>query len=446
VWNNENAAVAAAHSVDPDRWQRAFGAVIDRIAPRFARYEPLRHAGGLMLGMLSGLDRKNCWTIAEHRGDLTPDGLQHLLARAKWDADAVRDDLRGYVTDAFADPGAVLVVDETGDLKKGEQSVGVQRQYTGTAGRIENAQVAVFLTYAARRGHALIDRSLYLPRSWTEDQQRRRQAGVPDEVEFATKPALATAMISRAVQAGTPAAWVAGDEVYGADPNLRRTVREHGLGYVLQVAANRRVPTHSGPMRVDAIPALIPASGWQTYSCGRGSKGHRDYSWAWIELLPEPGEQLGAHEHGRHHLLIRRNSATGELAYLRCYTPHPTSLATLVRVAGQRWRIEESFQTAKGLTGLDQHQVRRWTSWHRWSTLAMLAHAFLAVATAIERHHAPTPDGLIELTVNEFRRLFDAILLAARHTIETLLAWSAWRRRHQARARDCHYRRRESQQ
>jgi len=257
--------------------------------------------------------------------DQTPEVGHELRrkTRAKWDADAVRDDLRGYVIDAFADLGAVLVVDETGDLKKGEQSVGVQRQYTGTAGRIENAQVAVFLTYAARRGHALIDRSLYLPRSWTEDEQRRRQAGVPGEVEFATKPALATAMISRAVQAGTPAAWVAGDEVYGADPNLHRTVREHGLGYVLQVAANRRVPTQSGPMRVDAIPAPIPASGWQTYSCGRGSKGHRDYSWAWIELLPGPGEQLGADEHGRYHLLIRRNSATGETGLPALLHPTP---------------------------------------------------------------------------------------------------------------------------
>ena len=443
MWNNENAAVAAAHSVDPVRWREAFGAVVDRIESRFARYEPLRHAAGLMLGMLSGLDRKNCWTIAEHRGDLSPDGLQHLLSRAKWDAEAVRDDLRGYVVDAFADAQAVLVVDETGDLKKGVQSVGVQRQYTGTAGRIENAQVAVFLTYAAPRGHALIDRALYLPTSWAQDEDRREQAGVPAEVQFATKPALATAMITRAVQAGTPAAWVAGDEVYGADPGLRRTCRQLGLGYALQVASNRRVPTHAGPMRVDELPALVPASGWQTYSCGQGSKGHRDYSWAWIALLPEPGEPATT---GEHHLLIRRNSATGELAYLRCYTPKPASLATLVRVAGQRWRIEESFQSAKGLAGLDQHQVRRWTSWHRWTTLAMLAYAFLAVATAIERDHAPAPAGLIELTVNEFRRLFDALLLASQHTITTLLAWSLWRRRHQARARDCHYRRREQSQ
>jgi SRSO17 transposase len=441
------AAVAAAHSVDAARWRDAFSAVLDAIESRFARYEPLRHAAGLMLGMLSTLERKNCWTIAEHRGDLSPDGLQHLLARARWDADAVRDDLRGYVLGAFADEQAVLICDETGDLKKGSESVGAQRQYTGTAGRIENAQVSVFVTYAAPRGHALIDRALYLPRSWAEDSARRRRAGVPEQVAFTTKPALAAAMITRAVQAGTPAAWVAGDEVYGADPALRATVRELGLGYVLQVAANRRMPTHAGPLRVDAISALLGDASWQTYSCGRGAKGHREYAWAWIALLPEhtdDGED--SDQHGQHYLLIRRTRSTGELAYLRCYTPHPTSLATLVRVAGQRWRIEESFQSAKDLVGLDQHQVRRWVSWHRWTTLAMLAHAFLAVATCIERQNAPTPDGLIELTINEFRRLFDALLLAAKHTITTLLAWSTWRRRHQARARDCHYRRREQTQ
>ncbi|MGH8837577.1 MAG: IS701 family transposase [Actinomycetes bacterium] len=412
---------------------------MDRIAPRFTRYEPVRHAAALMLGMLSGLERKNCWTVAEHRGDATPDGLQHLLARARWDAGAVRDDLRDYVIDAFADADAVLVVDETGDVKKGDQSVGVQRQYTGTAGRIENAQVAVLLTYAARRGHALIDRALYLPKSWTSDPGRCAAAGVPPDIGFATKPALAAQMLSRAVEAGVPAAWVAGDEVYGADPNLRRTVRALGVGYVLQIAANRRVPTHAGPIQVDQLPALLPARSWQTYSCGMGSKGHRYYSWAWIDLLPEDDHG------GQHQLLIRRNDATSELAYLRCYSPRPASLAALVRVAGQRWRIEESIQAAKGLTGLDQHQVRRWTSWHRWTTLAMLAHAFLAVATAIERDQAPAPAGMIELTVNEFRRLFEALLLAGKRTIHSLLAWSRWRRRHQARARDCHYRRREQE-
>jgi SRSO17 transposase len=302
----------------------------------------------------------------------------------------------------------------------------------------------VFLTYAAKRGHALIDRALYVPRSWTEDSDRCAAAGIPDTTGFSTKPALATAVITRAVRAGVPAAWVAGDEVYGADPGLRRTVREHGLGYVLQVAANRRVPTHAEPIRVDQLPALLPTTAWQTYSAGAGSKGPRYYAWAWIALQPEADDDAEPHD-GRHFLLIRRNDATGELAYLRAYSPRPVPLSTLVRVAGQGWRIEESFQAAKGLTGLDQHQVRRWTSWHRWTTLAMLAHAFLAVATAAERGHAPAPAGLIELTVNEFRRLCDALLLGAEHTIDTLLAWSRWRRRHQARARECHHRRRENQ-
>jgi hypothetical protein len=288
VSNNRIAAVAAAHRIDPDRWREAFTGVLDVIESRFARYEPLRHAAGLLLGMLAPLKCKNCWTIAEARGDMTPDGWQHLLARARWDADLVRDDLRGYVLGGFADPNAVLIVDETGEVKKGVESVGVQRQYTGTAGRIENAQVAVYLTYAAPRGHALIDRALYLPKSWAGDAERRERAGVPDEVEFATKPALATAMIGRAVAAGTPVAWVSGDEVYGADPTLRATVRELGLGYVLQVAANRRVATHAGMLRVDAIAALLADTPWQTYSCGRGAKGHRDYAWAWIGILPTP--------------------------------------------------------------------------------------------------------------------------------------------------------------
>lgn len=317
----------------------------------------------------------------------------------------------------------------------------MQRQYSGTAGRIENSQVAVYLTYAAPRGHALIDRALYLPKSWTEDSGRCDGARIPQQDRgFATKPTLATELITRAVQAEVPAAWVAGDEVYGADPRLRAAVRGHGLGYVLAIAANRRVPTHAGAIRVDALPAVIPNRAWQQHSAGAGAHGPRIYSWAWFRLLPEDDTDTGVH-----HLLIRRNDRTGEHAYLRCYSPHPVPLHTLVAVAGQRWRIEESFQAAKGLVGLDQHQVRRWKSWHRWTTLAMLAHAFLAVACATERDKTPTPTGLITLTVNEFRRLFDALLLATNHTITTLLTWSRWRRRHQYRARLSHYRRRENQ-
>jgi SRSO17 transposase len=441
VWNIEPAAAAAAHSVDPDRWSAAYGAVTDLIAPRFARHEPLRHASSFMLGLLSSLERKNCWTISEARGRETPYAFQHLLSRASWDADAVRDDLRGYVIDAFGEKDGIFVLDETGDLKAGDQSVGVQRQRTGAAGRIENSQVTVCMTYVGRRGHAFIDRSLYLPKSWTEDRERRRDAGIPDEVEFNTKPALAADMLSRAVEAGVPASWVAGDEVYGGNPVLRKRIRELKLGYVLMIACNQHVPTPAGPMPAEECAKLAPKRSWQRLSAGRGSKGERYYDWLWCDLVGE-----GDDDKGHHWLLVRRNRSTGELAYLRCYNPRRVPLRALIRVAGQRWRIEESFQSVKELAGLDQHQVRKWKSWHRWTTLAMLAHAFLAVATAIERAHAPVPESMIELTVNEFRRLFDALHLHRNPSIETLLAWSAWRRRHQAVARACHYRRHENDQ
>ena len=436
VWNKEDAAVAAAHSVDPDRWWTGFGHLLDRIGGRFTRHEPRRHAAELMLGLLSDLDRKNCWSIAEHRG-ADPDALQHLLSRSVWDADLVRDDLRDYVVDPLGDPDAVLVVDETGDLKKGVHSVGVQRQYTGTAGRIENAQVAVYLAYAAPTGHALIDRALYLPSRGPTTRTGARAAGIPTGTAFATKPALATAMIGRALDAGTPAAWVAGDEVYGADPTLRATLEDRGVGYVLAVASNRRVPTAQRDRgRSTPSPRHYPARSWQRLSAGAGSHGHRMYSWAWIPITRR-------HRRPSAWVLLRRNDTTGEIAYYRTFSPTPVPLRTLVKVAGQRWRVEECFQTGKGLTGLDQHQVRRWTSWHRWVTLAMLAHAFLTVITAAERAAHPTPHGLIPITVNELRRLFDALLLRPNHSPQRLHQWSLWRRRHQARARACHYRRRD---
>lgn len=437
VWNKSAAAVAADDSVDVAAWNDAFSEVIALLAPRFTRYEPLRHAVDLIAGLVSGLDRKNCWTIAEYRGHATPDALQHLLSRAKWDPDLVRDDLRRYVLDHLGDPGAILVLDETGDLKKGTETVGVQRQYTGTAGRIENSQVAVYLAYAAPAGHALIDRALYLPKAWTEDTARCTKAGIPDDVAFATKPQLAATMITRAVTAGTPASWVTGDEVYGADPHLRQVIRGHGLGYVLAISANRRLPTHAGKVRADQLTAKVPARAWQRLSAGQGSKGHRYYSWAQLPTDPDDPD-----DSGEYHLLVRRNDTTGEMAYYRCYSLTPVPLAVLVRVAGQRWRIEESFQTSKTLAGLDEHQVRRWGSWHRWTTLAMLAHAFLTITTATTRTASPAPSGLIQLTVAEFRRLFTALLLSRAPTQTQLLAWSHWRRRHQHRARTSHYKRR----
>jgi SRSO17 transposase len=429
-------AVAACHRIDPGRWQAGLEEVIGRIAGRFARVEPRRRVRGFLLGLLAGLPRVNCWTLAEYAGDVSPDGMQHLLSGAVWDADGVGDDLRDYVVAHLGDPGAVLVVDETGDVKKGAGTVGVQRQYTGTAGRIENAQVAVYVTYAAPGGYAFIDRALYLPASWTADPVRCAAAGVPEGTVFATKPALARRMITKAVAAGVPARWVAGDEVYGADPLLRADLVGHGLGYVLAVACTHRVTTPAGVFTAADLAGRVPRHAWAQHSAGTGAKGHRWYDWALIDTVDLAADPAGT---GAHWLVIRRNRRTGELAFYRAHAPDPVPLAELVRVAGTRWKIEESFQSAKELTGLDQHQVRTWTSWHRWTVLAMLAHAFLSVMTATEP--APLPGaGLIALTRNEIRRLFTAatttIRAAAHH-----LHWSTWRRRHQARARTSHYQR-----
>ena len=414
-------------------WQEVLDELMGRIAGRFARVEPRRRARAFVRGLLADLPRKNCWTIAEHAGDATPDGMQHLLAGARWDADGVRDDLRGYVTEQLGDPEAVLVVDETGDLKKGTCSAGVQRQYTGTAGRIENSQVAVYLTYAAGAGHALIDRELYLPRSWTADPARCRAAGIPARTRFATKPRLARRMIARALEAGTPAAWVAADEVYGADPGLRADLEKRKTGYVLAVARSHRVNAGPGACRADALAARLPRSAWQRYSAGPGAKGHRYYDWAWISIDPR--------RRGHRWLLIRRSLRTSELAFYRCYAPRHVPLPALVKIAGRRWTTEENFQAAKGLTGLDEHQVRTWTAWYRWTTLAMLASAFLTIAAASEHTRSPAPAGHIPLTRNEIARLFTALIIQPATGIWHRLRWSAWRRRHQHRARTCHYQR-----
>jgi len=429
--------VAAGHSVDPDRWLGALDELMLRVGSRFGRVEPRRRARAFVLGLLAELPRKNCWTIAEHAGDATPDGMQHLLARARWDAGGVRDDLRGYVTGQLGHPGAVLVVDETGDLKKGTATVAVQRQYTGTAGRIENAQVAVYLSYAAAAGHALIDRELYLPRSWTDDPARCRAAGIPADVGFATKPQLARRMIERAVTAGVPFAWVAGDELYGDNGPLRAWLEDSQIRYVLAVSCDHGVPAGAGYLRADEIAARLPRRSWQRLSAGEGARGHRYHDWAWI-TIPGPGP-------GWRWLLIRRTPRTGELAFYRCYAPHPVPLAALVTAAGRRWTVEENFQAGKGLAGLDEHQVRRWTSWYRWATLAMLAAAFLTIAAATEHARSPAPAGQALLTRNEIAHLLATLTSPARD-VRHRMRWSRWRRRHQHRARTCHYQRQSMRQ
>lgn len=438
---------AACHSVDPDRWQEGLDDLLGRIAGRFTRVEPRRHAKAFVLGLLAGLPRVNCWTVAEHAGALTPDGMQHLLSRASWDHDGAVEDLRDYVVEHLGEDDGVLVVDETGDVKKGTATVGVQRQYTGTAGRIENSQVAVYLVYAGQRGHAFIDRQLYLPRSWVDDRDRCAAAGVPDDVGFATKPALAQQMIDAALDAGAPCSWVAGDEVYGNAPDLRADLTRRGIGYVLAVARGHRITTDAGSERAEVLARRLPKRAWRRHSAGSGAKGERLYDWAWIQTT-DPAVTTDAAARGGHWLLIRRSIRTGELAFYRAHAPRRVKLATLARVAGRRWAVEEAFQSGKELAGLDEHQVRTWTSWHRWTALSMLAHAFLTVMAATTPAPTAGKDRLIALTRNEIRRLLAAFVAPIRDAIEDTLhrlRWSRWRRQHQARARDCHYRRQEAQ-
>lgn len=434
--------MAESHSLEPAQWRRTIDLVTSSFAGRFARVEPRRAAAGFVTGLLADLEIKTCWQLAEQAGHGRPDAMQRLLFRAKWDADAVRDDVRKVVVDRLGDPDGVLVVDETGDLKKGMHTVGVQRQYTGTAGRIENAQVGVFLAYASRRGHTLIDRRVYLPKSWTGDRDRCEQAGVPDDVAFATRSELADDMITAAVAALVPARWVAADEAYGNNTSLRARLRELRLGYVLAVSCDHLVPIDGGKTRcrADRLAEDLPATAWTRRSAGDGSKGPRFYDWAWLADVGADGDP---DDDGRHSLLIRRNNTTGELAFYRCWTPGAAAFAQLVRVAGVRWIVEESFQAGKGQVGLDQHQVRRWTSWHRFTTLALAALAVLAICAAdartADRHTQPD---IIDLTVNEIRRLINVLLIRPTRSITYRLRWSNWRRRHQARARRAHYARR----
>jgi hypothetical protein len=275
VSTSDDQAVVVGHRVEPARWQAETDRLLEEVAGRFARVETRRRARGFLLG------RKNCWSIAEHAGDSDTHGMQYLLNRAIWDTDGVRDDLRDYVTNGLGDSDAVLVVDETGDVKKGVCTVGVQRQYTGTAGRIENAQVAVYLTYVGARGHAMIDRELYLPKFWITDPDRLAEAGVPEDIEFLTKPALAAGMLTRALNAGAPARWVAGDEVYGADPDLRAELEAYRVGYVLAIGCDRRVRTGAGLLRADQLTAALPKRAWQRLSAGPGVKGQRYYDGPW---------------------------------------------------------------------------------------------------------------------------------------------------------------------
>lgn len=352
------------------------------IGHRFGRREMQERALDYLVGLLRPLERKNGWQLAEEAEQSSPYSLQHLLDRAHWDADAVRDDLLDVVAEELGDPAGVLVVDETGFLKKGRHSAGVQRQYSGTAGRIENCQIGVFLSYASQHGRTLIDRELYLPQDWANDAARRAAAKVPDMTEFATKPQLAQRMIARAIAAQVPFAWVTGDEIYGDDRRLRVWLEQQEVHFVMAVASNQYVWTQR--MRQETmgqLAATVAPADWVKLSAGNGAKGPRWYEWVRVALLSwqMPGQRW---------MLLRRSLADGKLAYYVGYAPRGTTLETLVRVAGMRWTVEECFEAAKGEVGLDQYEVRSWHGWYRHITLAMTALTYLAM---LRRQEADIP-------------------------------------------------------
>lgn len=372
---------------DTRDWAGEFGRLTARIAPRFCRREPRRRAVAYLRGLLAPVERKNGWQLAEAAGDASPDGMQDFLGRMRWDADQVRDDLRAYVVEHLGDRGAVLVLDETGFVKEGTHSVGVQRQYSGTAGRIENCQVGVFLAYASRFGQALIDRRLYLPEAWATDAARRAKTQVPSELAFATKPEIARDLIAAALDAGAPCAWVLADALYGSDTRLRRMLEGRRQPYVLAVRSNHCLRFVIGDLIEQTDPATMANAlgplDWTQHLSGEGSKGLRLYDWARIPLGRSTEPEF------EHWVLIRRSrQAPHERAYYFVFAPAGTSLAELAGAAGLRWTIEECFQRAKNDLGLDHCEARSWHGWHRHMSLCMAAGAFLAKLSADLRRSA----------------------------------------------------------
>jgi len=354
-------------------WDGRFEQMMDRFGGCFARRDLRRQAEGYVRGLLGAVERKNSWQLAEHLGREKPYGIQRLLGRASWNAERVRDELVRYATAHLVtdkDAG-VLIVDETGFLKKGKKSVGVQRQYSGTAGRIENCQVGVFLALVTSRGRALIDRALYLPQVWCDDKSRRAQAGVPQAVEFATKPKLAMGMLAGALESGLRPRFVLADEVYGSDGKFRRFLEARGQPFVVAVSSQQRLWVGLQQKRVDQITGDIPEKAWFRMSVADGSKGPRLYDWAASTFgLPTEAGLV-------RWLLVRRHIQTGEHAYYFCTALPDATARDLAVAAGQRWAIETCFESSKQETGLDEYEVRSWDGWHRHVTLSMLAMAFL---------------------------------------------------------------------
>jgi SRSO17 transposase len=370
-------------------WASSLRHVKARIRPLFTQERVAASANLFLDGLLGDERRKTGWMRAEAAGDPGPWRQQAILCRGRWDADALRDIVREYAMETLADDDAVLVIDETGFLKQGKASCGVGRQYTGSAGKITNCQIGVFATYASRHGHAFIDRALYLPKAWTDDRDRMAAAHVPDQTAFATKPRLALSMIERAIGAGVPFSWVAADSVYGVG-DIEGALRRAGKGYVLGVSGNHhfgswnRNPPVAGT--AEAIARDLDGSAWRRLSAGRGTKGARLHDWTYCELADLDAaeyddERAGLWTRG---LLIRRNIADADVAFFSTWCPVGTSIETLVRVEGQRWTIEDSFEAAKNELGLDHNETRSWHGWHRHVSLVMMAFAMMAVI----RHRA----------------------------------------------------------
>jgi SRSO17 transposase len=358
-------------SADLDAWERELDRVAARIRPLFYRTESKLHAEQYLRGLLSPLARKNGWTIAEYVGAPEPKALQRLLNLSPWDAEAMLAINREYAMEQLADPGAILVADPTGFAKKGSKSVGVQRQYSGTLGRIDNCQIATFLAYVnPHRDRVLLDHRLYLPEeSWIADRDRRTEAGVPQEVVFATRPQQVREMIEATRAHEVPFAWFTADEEFGQNPGLCAWLETEHIPYVVAIPKNTTFRDAAGTtQQINKYVRRLSPNAWQRRACGIGAKGHRIYDWALVDSAETDRQYM-----------IRRSLDTGELAFYRCYNPDRAGFGELVTVAGARWPIEECFGAAKNETGLDNYQVRTWTAWHHHMAFAVLAHTFLTV-------------------------------------------------------------------
>ncbi|WP_405387781.1 IS701 family transposase [Streptomyces sp. NBC_01102] len=440
--------VAVEATIAEQAWAETFGRAMAAVAGCFARRETRATMAELVAGLLMEVDTRNCWTLGQALGHPGPHRLQHLLSRARFDHERARGEIARLVAGELAGQEVVLVADETGDAKSSTDCVGAGPQYSGALGGVGLCQVAVHLAAVTATMKVIVDRALYLPADWAADEERREVAGVPEEVVFATKPQQALSMVTGVLASGLDARWFAGDEVY-CGRELRRGIRALGLGYTVGIAATYQVTDGAGH-RWEARKLInkVRPEQWLRRRTGHGAKGTREYDWAWLEVRPDDTPDGNGNENaagagaGTSVLVARRHRYTGEVSYFRCWAPGDVPLGTLVEVICRRWRIEETFQLAKGFTGLDQGQVTCWNSWMRWSLFSLIAAAVLALTAAAVHDGSERQPGLVPLTCPELIRLLRAIVLSppARDR-DHVLHWTAWRRHHQAVATACHQQR-----